>query len=143
MPLPGYASIRLAMAPRFGVHKMLDAFDPQIVHISTEGPIGWSARSWCLARGVPFTTAFHTRFPDSAAARTGISAERFWPIMRRFHAASHAVMVATDSLASELAARGIPRTRPRSRGSERGLFTMTADDAAARGGRQGGGREGA
>ncbi|MEO6718368.1 MAG: glycosyltransferase family 1 protein [Novosphingobium sp.] len=131
VPLPGYASIRLAMAPRFGVHKMLDAFDPQIVHISTEGPIGWSARSWCLARGVPFTTAFHTRFPDYAAARTGISAERFWPIMRRFHAESHAVMVATDSLASELAARGITRTRRWSRGIDRWLFNMKGDKLAA------------
>lgn len=122
VPLPGYASIRLAMAPRFGVRKMLDAFDPEIVHISTEGPIGWSARSWCQTRGVPFTTAFHTRFPDYAAARTGISAERFWPIMRRFHAQSHAVMVATESLASELAERGITRTRRWSRGIDRWLF---------------------
>ena len=55
VPLPGYASIRLAMAPRFGVRKMLDAFDPEIVHISTEGPIGWSARSWCQTRSVPFS----------------------------------------------------------------------------------------
>jgi glycosyltransferase involved in cell wall biosynthesis len=123
VPLPGYASIRLAMAPRFGVRKMLDAFDPEIVHISTEGPIGWSARSWCQTRGIPFTTAFHTRFPDYAAARTGISAERFWPIMRRFHAESHAVMVATESLADELAERGITQTRRWSRGIDRWLFT--------------------
>ena len=131
IPLPGYASIRLAMAPRFGVRKMLDAFDPQIVHISTEGPIGWSARSWCQTRSVPFTTAFHTRFPDYAAARTGISAERFWPIMRRFHADSHAVMVATDSLASELATRGITQTRRWSRGIDRWLFNPIGGKLAA------------
>ena len=122
VPLPGYSSIRLAMAPRFGVRKMLGAFEPEIVHISTEGPIGWSARSWCLAHGVPFTSAFHTRFPDYAAARTGIDAERFWPIMRRFHAGSHAVMVATGSLAGELAERGITRTRRWSRGIDRWVF---------------------
>lgn len=131
VPLPGYASIRLAMAPRFGVRKMLDAFDPQIVHISTEGPIGWSARSWCQTRGIPFTTAFHTRFPDYAQARTGISAERFWPIMRRFHADSHAVMVATDSLASELARRGIAQTRRWSRGIDRWLFNPAGGKLSA------------
>ena len=86
MPMPGYASIRLAMAPRFGVRRMLDTMAPELVHIATEGPIGWAARGWCLSRGVPFTSAFHTRFPEYAAVRTGISAERFWPIMRRFHA---------------------------------------------------------
>ncbi len=122
LPMPGYSSIRLAMAPRFSVRKMLAAFQPDIVHISTEGPIGWSARGWCLAHGVPFTTAFHTRFPDYAAERTGISAERFWPIMRRFHAPSRAVMVATPSLETNLNARAITRTRRWSRGIDHWLF---------------------
>lgn len=127
IPMPGYSSIRLAMAPRFGVRKMLDAYDPDVVHISTEGPIGWSARGWCLARGIPFTTAFHTRFPDYVAVRTGISAERFWPIMHRFHAPSRAVMVATQSLADELADRGIAQTRLWSRGIDQWLFRPDGD----------------
>jgi glycosyltransferase involved in cell wall biosynthesis len=122
VPMPGYSSIRLALAPRYNVRKMLDAFAPDIVHISTEGPIGWSARAWCKVRGVPFTSAFHTRFPDYVAVRTGISAERFWPIMRRFHQPSQAVMVATGSLERELNARGIDRTVPWSRGIDRWLF---------------------
>lgn len=127
VPMPGYASIRLAMAPRFGVRRMLDAYQPEVVHISTEGPIGWSARGWCLSRGVPFTTAFHTRFPEYAAVRTGISAERFWPIMQRFHAPSRAVMVATERLGEELAGRGITQTRPWSRGIDHWLFRPTGD----------------
>lgn len=122
VPMPGYSSIRLALAPRFNVRKMLDAFGPDIVHISTEGPIGWSARAWCKVRGVPFTTAFHTRFPDYAAVRTGINAERFWPIMRRFHESSEAVMVATRSLEQELSERGIGHTLRWSRGIDRWNF---------------------
>ncbi|MBW8753854.1 MAG: glycosyltransferase family 1 protein [Sphingomonadales bacterium] len=131
VPMPGYASIRLAMAPRFGVRRMLDAYQPEVVHISTEGPIGWSARGWCLSRGVPFTTAFHTRFPEYAAVRTGISAERFWPIMQRFHAPSRAVMVATQRLGDELAGRGITQTRPWSRGIDHWLFRPTGETHAA------------
>ncbi len=123
VPLPGYSEIRLAMAPRFGVRRMLDKAQPQLVHIATEGPIGWAARGWCLSRGVPFTSAFHTRFPEYAAVRTGISAERFWPIMERFHAQSSAVLVSTRSLASELAGRGITHTLPWSRGIDHALFT--------------------
>jgi glycosyltransferase involved in cell wall biosynthesis len=122
MPLPGYASIRLAMAPRFGVRRRLDAAAPDLVHIATEGPIGWAARSWCLARNVPFTSAFHTRFPEYASVRTGISAERFWPIMRRFHAPSRAVLVSTPSLEAELAGRGIGPTVRWSRGIDQSLF---------------------
>jgi glycosyltransferase involved in cell wall biosynthesis len=122
VPMPGYASIRLAVAPRFGVRRMLDTMQPDLVHIATEGPIGWAARGWCLSRQVPFTSAFHTRFPEYAAVRTGISAEHFWPIMRRFHAPSSAVLVSTRTLADELTGRGIGPTMPWSRGIDETLF---------------------
>ncbi len=122
LPLPGYSEIRLALAPRFGTRRTLTDFQPDVVHIATEGPIGWSARAWCLARKVPFTSAFHTRFPDYAAVRTGIDAERFWPFIQRFHAPSRAVLVSTPSLAHELAGRGLEQTRQWSRGIDRGLF---------------------
>lgn len=123
MPMPGYASIRLAMAPRFGVRRMLDKARPEVVHIATEGPIGWAARGWCIARDVPFTTAFHTRFPEYASVRTGLSAEYFWPILQRFHAQSRAVMVSTASLQAELATRGIGPTRLWSRGIDHAQFS--------------------
>jgi glycosyltransferase involved in cell wall biosynthesis len=122
MPMPGYGEIRLALAPRFGTRRSLTAFAPDIVHIATEGPIGWSARAWCKARGVPFTTAFHTRFPDYAAVRTGLSAERFWPLIRRFHQPSRAILAATPALCAELEDRGLPQTRLWSRGIDRDLF---------------------
>lgn len=122
VPMPGYREIRLAVAPRFGARKALSEFAPDIVHIATEGPIGWSARSWCLSHGMPFTTAFHTRFPDYASVRTGLSAERFWPIMRRFHKPSRAVLAATPGLMDELGARGIAQTRLWSRGVDLELF---------------------
>ena len=125
--LPGYSQIRVAISPRFSARRMLDGFAPDLVHIATEGPIGWSARGWCRARGVPFTTAFHTRFPEYLSVRTGISAERFWPIMQRFHAPSSAVMVATPSLAAELAGRGIHHTRLWGRGIDHTLFSPVGD----------------
>lgn len=122
LPMPGYSEIRLALAPRFGTRRMLHAFKPDIVHIATEGPIGWSARGWCKAHGVPFTSAFHTRFPEYLSVRTGLSAERFWPIMRRFHGPSRAVLTATPGLARELDGRGLPHTAPWGRGIDRWLF---------------------
>lgn len=128
IPCPGYPEIRLALAPRTRVRRMLNQMRPDIVHIATEGPLGWSARSWCIANNMPFTTAFHTRFPDYAAARTRLSAERFWPLMRRFHAPSSAVLVATNGLMAELNSRGILQTRLWSRGVD--LDHFRADQPA-------------
>lgn len=122
VPMPGYSEIRLAVAPRFGARRALNEFAPDIVHIATEGPIGWSARAWCLKHRRAFTTAFHTRFPDYASVRTGLSAERFWPIMRRFHKPSRAVLAATPGLIAELGERGIERARLWSRGVDLELF---------------------
>ncbi len=127
VPMPGYSEIRLAIAPRFAARRALKAFRPDVVHIVTEGPIGWTTRAWCKANGVRFTTAFHTRFPDYAAARTGISPDRFWPIMRRFHKSSSAVLVSTPRLGEELAERGISRTRLWTRGIDKAVFHPEGD----------------
>lgn len=107
IPCPTYPEIRLALACKPGVAKRLDAFEPQAVHIATEGPIGWAARAWCMKRKVPFTTSFHTRFPDYVSVRTGIPAEWIWVIMRRFHGAASTTMAVTPKLCCELMRRGI------------------------------------
>lgn len=124
LPCPGYGEIRLAVAPRFGIRKQLSQIRPDIVHISTEGPIGWSTRRWCIMNDVPFTTAFHTRFPDYASVRTGFSPDFFWPVMRRFHAPARAVLAATPRLMDELAGRGIVHVRPWTRGIDTEIFRM-------------------
>ncbi len=122
LPLPFYRSLRVAVAPRSSVRRMLDRFAPEIVHIPTEGPIGWAARGWCRAQNVPFTTAFHTRFPDYAAVRTGLKPDMFWPFFERFHAGSGAVLVSTASLEAELAQRGFHPIRRWTRGIDSAVF---------------------
>ena len=122
VPMPGYREIRLAMMPRSGVQHSLDHFAPDIVHIATEGLIGWSARAWCKRRGIPFTTAFHTHFPDYLAVRTRLPADWFWPAMRRFHAPAQAVLVSTPTLGRELTKRGLPHWQLWSRGIDQGQF---------------------
>ena len=107
VPCPTYPEIRLALACQRGVAKRLDAFEPQAVHIATEGPIGWAARSWCKKRKVPFTTSFHTRFPDYVSVRTGIPADWIWQVMRWFHGAAERTFAVTPALSGELVERGI------------------------------------
>lgn len=122
VPMPSYAEIRLALTTRRRVAQTITAFDPDAVHIATEGPLGWLARGWCLQRGVPFTTSFHTRFPDYVAARTGLSPAPFWRVLERFHRPAQSVLVATPRLAAELAGHGLTRTRPWTRGVDLALF---------------------
>jgi glycosyltransferase involved in cell wall biosynthesis len=123
VPMPSYPEIRLAMTTRRKIAATIAGFDPDAVHIATEGPLGWLARSWCLSHGVPFTTSFHTRFPDYVAARTGLSPRPFWRVLERFHRAASHVLVATPRLAAELAEHGLHRTRPWTRGVDLQLFT--------------------
>ena len=131
VPCPGYGEIRLALAPRFGLRKKLAQMRPDIVHISTEGPIGWSTRRWCMMHDVPFTTAFHTRFPDYASVRTGLSPDFFWPVMRRFHAPARAVLAATPRLMDELTGRGITHSRLWTRGIDTAIFRRGLQPHAA------------
>ena len=122
VPCPTYPEIRLALTTPYRIGALIDGFRPEAVHIATEGPLGWLARGWCRKRGVPFTTSFHTRFPDYVAARTGLSPAYLWRVLVRFHAAARHVLVATPRLAAELAAHGLTATRPWSRGVDLAQF---------------------
>lgn len=116
MSLPSYPEIRVALAPRRRLARLVDAFSPDAVHIATEGPLGWAMRAICRARGWPFTTSFHTRFPEYLQARTGLRPDFAWGVMRRFHAAGSGVFAATASLRAELARRGFAPILPWTRG---------------------------
>ena len=78
--------------------------------------MGLAARAWCLAKGLPFTTAYHTQFPDYVAKRTGANPEWIWRYVRWFHAASAAVLASTPTVEAALRAHGIGRVRTWGRG---------------------------
>ncbi|MXO70556.1 glycosyltransferase [Alteraurantiacibacter buctensis] len=122
MACPGYPEIRLAMAGARQVGAKLAAFRPDAIHVATEGPLGWAARRWCMDEGRPFTTAYHTQFPQYLARRTGLPAGLFWPVIRRFHRRASAIMVATPTIAGELEEHGLQHIRPWSRGVDTAQF---------------------
>ncbi len=130
VPCPGYSEIRLAVAP-WQINRLMDRFAPEAVHIATEGPLGWAGRRWCRKRGVTFNSSFHTRFPDYVAVRTGLSPDWFWPLMRRFHAPSNRVLVATQGLGEELQAHGIERIHRWTRGVDLARFSPDRDQHPA------------
>jgi glycosyltransferase involved in cell wall biosynthesis len=116
VPCPSYPEIRLAMTRPAVIGRCIEAFRPDAVHIATEGPLGWMARSWCLKHGRPFTTAFHTRFPQYLHARWRIPLTMTYPILRRFHHPSATIMVATQSIEDDLRSRGFTAIRRWTRG---------------------------
>lgn len=122
VPCPGDAGIRLAVRPARALRLMTSSFKPDAVHIATEGPLGWAARRLCLEQGRPFTTSYHTRFPEYLKARLGIPARATRAFLKRFHAPASAVLAATPTLKAELEAAGYPRVSLWGRGVDANLF---------------------
>lgn len=125
MPCPTYPEIRLAFARTAAVGKMLADFQPNAIHLATEGPVCLAARRWCLARQFPFTTAYHTQFPDYVSARTGIDPGWIWRYIAWFHWPAQAVLASTPSIAATLRAHGLEKIRHWGRGVD--LSTFGAD----------------
>ncbi|MEQ8698747.1 MAG: glycosyltransferase family 1 protein [Bauldia litoralis] len=129
VPCPTYPEIRLAVFPGRAVRRLLDAFAPEAIHIATEGPLGWAARGYCRRRGLPFTTSFHTKFPEYVEARFRLPARWGYAVMRRFHRPSSGVMVATRSLAETLDRAGFVNLRRWTRGVDTEMFRPMAKAA--------------
>jgi glycosyltransferase involved in cell wall biosynthesis len=122
MPCPTYPEIRLAVAGAGAVGRAIEAANPEALHISTEGPLGVAARRWCLRRGLPFTTAYHTQFPEYVEARTGLPVAWTWAWMRWFHGPSAAVLASTATVRRSLQAHGISHSRHWGRGVDLARF---------------------
>lgn len=122
LPCPTYPEIRLAMVSARRLAKILDESQPDVVHIATEGPIGWGMRRACLKSEVDFTTAYHTRFPEYIRKRFPLPLGALYSMMRRFHNAGGGTMVATASLLKELEMRGFEHLLKWNRGVNTDLF---------------------
>ena len=106
VPLPTYPEIRLAMNAYEPMQERFKAFEPEAIHIATEGPLGLAARRLCLEWRLPFTTSYHTRFPEYVSARLPVPTAAGYAFMRWFHKPSGRVMVATPTMREELEKRG-------------------------------------
>lgn len=122
LPCPTYPEIRLAITRTASVGAMLEAFRPSAIHLATEGPLCVAARRWCLRNQRPFTTAYHTQFPDYVSARSGVPAEWIWHYIRWFHAPSSAILASTPSIRQSLIQHGLKQVRHWGRGVDLSAF---------------------
>jgi glycosyltransferase involved in cell wall biosynthesis len=109
LPCPGYPEIAVVW-DIWRVAEKIEAFAPDAVHLATEGPLGWAARHWLLRRGLAFSTAMHTRFPEFVHARWPVIPLRLgYAWMRAFHRPSDVVLVSTVRMQAEFAGLGFSR----------------------------------
>ncbi|KIG04627.1 glycosyltransferase family 4 protein [Caballeronia concitans] len=122
IPCPTYPEIRLSLMPRRHVAERIDAFEPDALHIATEGPLGLAARAYALRHKLPFTTAYHTRFPEYVKARFGIPLSLTYRFLRWFHGRSQAVMAPTPVVKDDLERYGFTNVVLWTRGVDLDIF---------------------
>ncbi|MDR5804526.1 MULTISPECIES: glycosyltransferase family 1 protein [unclassified Caballeronia] len=122
IPCPTYPEIRLSLMPGRHVAKRIDEFAPDALHIATEGPLGMSARAYALRHKLPFTTAYHTRFPEYVKARFGIPLAMTYRFLHWFHRHSQAVMAPTPVVKHDLEQYGFTNVVLWTRGVDLDIF---------------------
>ncbi len=123
-PLPKYPDVRFGMPSGRRLKRHWQQLRPDLVHVVTEGPLGWSAVKAARQLGIPLTSGFHTNF-DSYSAHYGLGWLR--PVvaayLRVLHRQTQITMVPTEALAASLAAEGLSGIRVVSRGVDTELFS--------------------
>jgi glycosyltransferase involved in cell wall biosynthesis len=131
IPAPSYPEIRLAVAPGWHIARELKSFRPHAIHIATEGPIGVTMRRYCRRHRLPFTTSYHTRYPEYLNARWPIPIAVSYAWLRRFHGAAARTFVSSHSLRSQLEARDFGELHLWRRGVDLERFKPLAADVPA------------
>ncbi len=119
---PDYPEVKLALGCYEEVREIILDYEPDAIHIATEGPVGFAARRVCQEWKLPFTTSYHTKFPEYVSARLPIPLSVGYAVMRWFHRPSGRVMVATPTLQKDLEARGFRNISPWTRGVDTEQF---------------------
>jgi glycosyltransferase involved in cell wall biosynthesis len=122
-PLPTYPEIKLSIGARDDIEERWERFEPQAVHIATEGTLGLAARSICIEYRFPFSTSYHTQYPEYVSARFPVPLAWGYAFVRWFHGIAGRCMVATPTMIRVLEARGFKNLAMWSRGVDTELYT--------------------
>lgn len=124
IPAPGYPEVRLAL-DIWRVGPMIRDFDPDAVHMATEGPLGFAARWYCKVdrRSIPHNTSYHTKFPEYLNTYFHLPVDWGYWLVRWFHKFSTKVLVTNETMLRELSARDFHRLAVWNRGVDRQVFS--------------------
>ena len=121
LPIPVYPEIR-ASIDVFNSKKILKDFQPDAIHISTEGPIGIYLRNYLVRKRIPFTTAVHTKFPDYLKDLIGLPTSITNEFLKWFHSGAVRTLVNTPSHQRELESIGIQNLKIWNRAIDKSIF---------------------
>lgn len=126
LPLPGYPGLKFGLPAGRRLVRQWRQQRPDLVHVVTEGPLGWSAVSVARKMGIPVTSGFHTNF-DRYSVHYGLGWMRpaVAAYLRTLHRRTLATMVPTAALAAELAGEGLTGVRVVGRGVDTDLYNPT------------------
>jgi len=122
LPCPGYKGLTVAAPPYNMVERICAFGHVDAVHISTEGPLGWAGRAALRKLGIPYTSAYHTNFPDYLSRTAFIPRWITRAVLRSFHRHSRSVMVPTYTVACDLERHGFRHVVVWGRGVDTTLF---------------------
>lgn len=128
IPCPTYPEIRLAINPKKRVYEIIEKFQPTNIHIATEGPLGITARNYCVKHNLLFTTSYHTQFPEYIRQRLPIPISVTYSYFRWFHKRAERIMVGTDHIRTRLLKQKFNNIVLWSRGVDTKIFKPKSKD---------------
>lgn len=128
-----YPDVRFAVNI-WNVGNLIREFNPDAIHIATEGPVGWAGRIYCHQQNLKYTTSYHTQFPEyiEKFSRGFISSKLIYPGMRWMHSRSINVLVTTESMKQLLKEKGFKNLTVWPRGVDTKLFNPTKGQLSKR-----------
>ena len=116
-PIPRYPELRMGMPSKSALIRLWQLKRPDVVHIATEGPLGWSALRAAMYLRLPVSTDYRTNFQSySTHYGVGFLYKPIMAYLKKFHNYAHCTMVPTDALRVSLADAGFQKLKVVSRG---------------------------
>ncbi len=133
MPIPGYPELKSGLPARGRLLRLWREQRPDVVHIATEGPLGWSALSAARKLDIPVSTDFHTNFHNyTQHYGIGLLQKPIAAYLRHFHNKAACTLVPTGSLRQQLKLDGYENVHVVSRGVDAELFHPSKRDTELR-----------
>ncbi len=124
IPIPNYAGLKLGLPAPGELEKLFEAQEPDIVHIATEGPLGFSGLRAARKLGIPASSTFHTNFQDYCADYgAAFAGKAMMSYLRWFHNACSLTTVPDPTLIQRLNNEGVERLEMLGRGADTELFS--------------------
>ncbi|WP_087448197.1 glycosyltransferase family 1 protein [Sulfuriferula sp. AH1] len=133
VPIPRYAGLKMGLPAKAALVRLWQLKRPDLVHIATEGPLGWSALAAAHKLRLPVSTDFHTNF-HSYSQHYGVGWLRrpILAYLRKFHNKACVTLVPTEGIRRELQTHGYRNLEVVSRGVDTALFSPARRDEALR-----------